>query len=131
MQLPPAKEIGLIIVKKENLADLAALAPNSNLVTTFELTSETDAQVMIDKLAETLKASRIALIRLHDWLDPKIYNQLYLLSKNGRLEFPRLEERVFIDAPKEALVILVSIDQELEKLNYKNIFDLVGPVERC
>lgn len=130
IQFPPAKEIGLIIVKKETLADISASAPNSNLVTSFELTRETDAQETIEQLAETLKSSSIALIRLHEWLDPKIYNQLYLLSKNGRIEFPRLEERVFIEAPKDALVILVSTDQELERLNYKNIFDLVGPVER-
>jgi len=130
MQFPPAKEIGMIIVKKETLADIAALASNSNLVTSFELTTESDAQEVIEQLAETLKAGRIALIRLHEYLDPKIYNQLYLLSKNSRMEFPRLEERIFVDAPKEALVILVSTDKELEKLNYKNIFDLVGLVER-
>lgn len=130
MQFLPAKEIGMIIVKKETLADISALAPNSNLVTTFELTRETDAQEMIEQLAETLKDGRIALIRLHDWLDPKIYNQLYLLSKNGRMEFPKLEERIFVDAPEEALVILVSTDNELEELNYKNIFDIVGLVER-
>lgn len=130
MQFPPAKEIGMIIIKKETLADISALAPNSNLVTSFELNRETDAQEAVEQLADALKAGRIALIRLHDWLDPKIYNQLYLLSKNGRMEFPRLEERVFVDAPKEALVILVSTDEELEKLNYENIFDLVGPVLR-
>ncbi len=99
-------------------------------MTSFDLTRETDAEEAIEQLAETMKAGRIALIRLHDWLDPKIYNQLYLLSKNGRMEFPRLEERVFVETPKEALVILVSTDEELEKLNYENIFDLVGLVER-
>jgi len=130
MQFPPAKEIGMIIAKKETLADVSALAPNSNLVTTFDLTRETDGQEAIEQLAEILKAGRTALIRLHEYLDPKIYNQLYLLSKNGRMEFPRLEERIFIEATNEALVILISTDKELEKLNYKNIFDLVGLVER-
>lgn len=130
MQFPPAKEIGLIVVKKETLADISALAPNSNLVTSFELTRETDAQETIEQLAEAIKAGHTALIRLHEYLDPKIYNQLYLLSKNGRMEFPRLEERVFVEAPKGALIILVSTDNELEKLNYENIFDLAGLVER-
>ena len=130
MQIPPAKEIGLIVVKKETLADISALAPNANLVTAFELTRETDAQEAINQLAETVKSGRVALVRLHEWLDPKIYNQLFLLSKNGRMEFPDVKERAFIEAPKEALVILVSTDQELEKLNYKNIFDLAGTVER-
>jgi hypothetical protein len=130
MQFPPAKELGLIVVKKETLADISALAPNANSVTAFELTRETDAQEAINQLAETVKAGRTALIRLHEWLDPKIYNQLFLLSKNGRMEFPDVDERMFVEAPKEALVILVSTDQELEKLNYKNIFDLAGTVER-
>ena len=130
MQIPPAKEIGLIVVKKETLADISALAPNANLVTAFELTRETDAQEAINQLAETVKSGRVALVRLHEWLDPKIYNQLFLLYKNGRMEFPDVKERAFIEAPKEALVILVSTDQELEKLNYKNIFDLAGTVER-
>ena len=72
----------------------------------------------------------MALIYLHKFLEPKIYNQLYLLSKNGRMEFPAPQERVFVEAPKEALVIIVSTEAELEALNYENIFDLVGPILR-
>ena len=75
-------------------------------------------------------AGRIALIRLREYLDPKIYNQLYLLAQDGHMEYPRLEERVFVDAVKEARVIIVSTDAELEKLNYSNIFDLTAVVER-
>jgi len=130
MQVPPAKKIGLLAVKKETLADVSALAPNPNLVTSFDLTRETDSQEMIEELAKTITAGRIALLCLHDWLDPQIYNQLYLLSKNGRMEYPRLEERIFVQATKEAVIILVSTDRELEKLNYDNLFDLVGLVER-
>ncbi|MBU1033034.1 MAG: hypothetical protein ABII13_00390 [Patescibacteria group bacterium] len=130
LQFPPGKEIGMIIVNKETMADIAALAPNSNLVTGLELTRETDVQEVIEQLADAIKAGRVALIRLHEWLDPKIYNQLFLLSKNGRMEFPDVDERVFVEAPKEAMVILVCTDAELAKLNYENIFDLIGPVER-
>jgi hypothetical protein len=46
------------------------------------------------------------------------------------MEYPRLEERIFVQATKEAVIILVSTDRELEKLNYDNLFDLVGLVER-
>jgi len=124
------KELAILVVKKVNLGDVAALAPNSNLVTTIDLTAETDADEVIGQLADAMRAGRIALIRLREYLDPKIYNQLYLLAQDGHMEYPRLEERVFVDAVKEARVIIVSTDAELEKLNYSNIFDLTAVVER-
>ena len=34
-QLPPAKEIGLIVINKEKLADLSVLMPNPNAVSIF------------------------------------------------------------------------------------------------
>lgn len=130
MQSLKKKEPGILVVKKENLGDIAALAPNSNLVTTMDLQEGTDAEEVIGQLANVMRTGRIALIRVHKYLDPKIYNQLYLLAQDGHMEYPHLEERVFVDAVNEAQVIIVSTDAELEKLNYSNIFDLAGVVER-
>ena len=106
------------------------LAPNSNLVTVIDLQKETDAEEVIGQLADAMRAGRVALIRLYKYLDPKIYNQLYLLAQDGHMEYPHLQERVFVDAVKDARVIIVSTDAELEELNYSNIFDLAGVVER-
>ena len=130
MQTPGNKTIGLLVIKKEELGDISTLAVNSNLVTIIDLTKESDAEQIINQLADDMRIGRIVLMRIHDYLDPKIYNQLFLLAKNGHMEYPRLGERVFADAAKNAQVILVSTDAELEKLNYPNIFDMVGIVER-
>ena len=56
-------------------------------------------------------------MRIHDYLDQKFIIN-FLLAKDGHMEYPRLEERVFVDAAKNAQIILVSTDAELEKLNY-------------
>jgi hypothetical protein len=130
MQISRNKTIGLLVIKKEELSDISALAVNSNLVTIIDLTKESDAEQTINQLADDMRVGRIALMRIHDYLDPKIYNQLFLLAKDGHMEYPRLEERVFVDAAQNAQVILVSTDAELEKLNYFNIFDIVGIAER-
>lgn len=130
LQTERKKEIGLLVVKKELFSDVAALAPNSNLVTVMDLKKEFDSQEVINQLADDMRAGRVSLIRLHDYLDSKIYNQLFLFARDGHMEYPRLEERIFVDAAKNAQIILVSTDAELEKLNYSNIFDIVGIVER-
>jgi hypothetical protein len=130
MQSGKKKEPAILVVKKENLGDVAALAPNSNLVTVIDLQEGTDAEEVIGQLADAMKSGRVALLCLHRYLDPKIYNQLYLLAQDGHMEYPHLEERMFVDAVKDARVIIVSTDAELEKLNYSNIFDLAAVVER-
>ncbi len=131
-RLQPAatKEIGLLVVKKETLADISNLAPDLNMVTSFELTPNKDAETQIDWLYEAMKNKRWAIIRLHEYLDPKIYNQLYLISHDKRMQFSKLEDWVTLDIPEESNIIIVSTDKELEKLNYNNFFSLVGPVER-
>lgn len=130
MQNVRQRVIGLLVLKKENLSDIAALAPNSNLVTSIELSSEIAAEDVVEQMADAMRTGRIALMRLHEYLDPKIYNQLFLLSQDGHMEYPHLEERIFVDAKDNAHVLLLSTDAELEKCNYSNLLDLVGIVER-
>lgn len=126
----PAKEIGLLVINDELIGDLAALSQNSNLTITLELSQDTDAQEVIDVMSEALAAGKLVLLRLHDYLDPKIYNQLWLLAKKGQLEYPLLDQRVVVPASPAAALVIVSTDEELERLNYDNIFDLVGLTER-
>ncbi len=130
MQTPRNRELGLLVIKKEELGDLTALAPNSNLVTTIDLTPEFSSEEAISQLADAMKSGRVVLMRIHEYLDPKIYNQLFLLAQDGHMEYPHLEERIFVDSAISAQVILVSTDKELEKINYPNILNIVGLVER-
>ena len=130
MQSSKKKEPAILVIKKESLGDVTALAPNPNLVVVIDLSEDADAEEIIGQLADAMRAGRTALICLHKYLDPKIYNQLYLLAQDGHMEYPRMEERVFVDAANDARVIIVSTDAELEKLNYSNIFDLAAVVER-
>jgi len=67
---------------------------------------------------------------LHQYLNPAVYNQLHLISNSGRIHFFKLKEEVLLDLPQESQLILVSTDEEIEGLNYKNIFEVVGPVLR-
>jgi hypothetical protein len=130
VQLPEGKEIGLIVVKRENMDDIINCAPNTNLVTSIELTKDADSTEIIKEMADSLTNKKTVIIRMHDWLDPKIYNQLFLLSKEGRMQYADLEDWKVIDCPREGNVIIISTDKEIESLNYKNLFDVVGPVAR-
>jgi hypothetical protein len=130
VQPSAGKDIGLILIKEETLADLVSLTENSNLTAVFELTEDSYVQEFLEKLAEALKGGLTVFIRLHQYLDPAIYNQLYLISRAGRMHFFKLEDEILINVPKEARLILVSTDEEIEKLNYKNLFEIVGPILR-
>jgi spore maturation protein CgeB len=130
VQPSAGKDIGLILIKDETLADLISLCENSNLTAVFELTEDTYVQGFLEELAEALKRGLTVFIRLHQYLDPAIYNQLYLISHAGRMHFFKLEDEILVNVPKEARLILVSTDEEIEKLNYKNLFEIVGPILR-
>jgi len=130
VQPSAGKDIGLILIKDETLADLISLCENSNLTAVFELTGDTYVQGFLEELAEALKRRLTVFIRLHQYLDPAIYNQLYLISHAGRMHFFKLEDEILVNVPKEARLILVSTDEEIEKLNYKNLFEIVSPILR-
>lgn len=124
------KDIGLILIKDESLADLVNLTDKPNSTAVFELKDDTYVPGFLKELAKCLKEGLIVFIRLHRYLDPAVYNQLYLISNAGRIHFFNLEEEILINLPKESQLILVSTDEEIEELNYKNLFEIVGPVLR-
>ena len=130
IQLDFGKNIGLIVVSQETLSDISALTPNSNLVSVYDLTEKINITDLIEELSKNFERKRTVILRLHSYLDPKLYNQIYLISKSGRMEFFNGKDEVFLEIPKESQLILVSTDKELEKLNYKNLFNIVGPILR-
>lgn len=124
------KDIGLMVVGDETLGDLKSLVPNSNLTSTFDLTSDTYITGFLENLAENLSKGRIVFVRIHEYLDPAVYNQLYLISKSGRMDILGSRKNEAINVSNKAMLILVFTDSELEALNYKNILNIVGPVLR-
>jgi hypothetical protein len=129
LQTVRGRELGLLVVKKETLGDLAALCENSNRALIIDV-SKGCVEDIINDLANGIKNGSFILIKIGEYLDQEIYNQLFLLAHANHMEFPRLEKRIFIDSAKETVIVLVSTDKELEKLNYQNIFDIVGLTER-
>lgn len=123
-------DLGLIVSKEENMADIQAALPEPNNVSVYELDIDTLTGETIKQFLSDLQNRRTVLVRLHEFLDPEIYNQLYLIAQSGRADFFLPGDSITFDVPKESALILVSTDEELEKLNYKNIFDLTGPVLR-
>ena len=123
-------DLGMIIVESENLGDLQAALPDPNNVSTYELDQETDITGTIKEFLGDLQNKRTVLLQLHEFLDPKIYNQLHLISQSGRADFFLPNDSITFDVPKESVLILVSTNEELGKLNYHNILDIVGPVLR-
>ncbi len=124
------KDIGLIVSAEEILEDLKSLVPNSNLVTIFDLTSDTYITGFLENLAKSLSKESIIFVRIHEYLDPAFYNQLYLISKSNRMDIFGPTKDDAINISDKAMLILVSTDNELENLNYKNILNIVGPVLR-
>ena len=130
VQPTAGKDIGLILVKDENMADLVSLTENSNSTAIFELKEDTYVDGFLEELAEALKRGLLVFVRLHQYLDPAVYNQLHLISNSGRMHFFKLKEEVLLNLPQKSQLILVSTDKEIESLNYKNLFEVVGPVLR-
>src|SRR4030042_84451 len=121
-------DIGLIVAEKENLSDLQSALNNSNDASVYDLAEDTVANEVIKQILQDLKSSRVVLAKLHRYLEPSLYNQLYLISQSGRADYFLPEGSLTFDVPKGAALILVSTSEELEKLNYKNILEICGPV---
>lgn len=130
LQTPQNCTLGLLVVKKQTLGDIATLAPNPNVVTTIDADSAVPAEDVITALSDAMRSGRTALIRIHTQIDPSVYNQLFLLAQNGSMEYPCLEERIFVNVNDGASVILVLTDSELEQSNYPELMNIVGVVER-
>jgi len=94
VQPAAGKDIGLIIIKDESLADLVSLTGNSNSTEVFELKEDTYIEGFLEELVEALKKSLLVFVRLHQYLNPAVYNQLHLISNSGRIHFFKLKEEV-------------------------------------
>lgn len=130
LQPKGAKHIGLLIIGEEKMAEIISLSLDTNKTYGLDLNNEESGEEIVEKLSEIIKLNYLILIRLHEYLNPKIYNQLYLLAKKGQMEFPLLEDRVFVEADEKSAIVLITTDKEMETLNYKNIFDIVSYTQR-
>jgi len=123
-------DIGMIVVKEENLGDIQAALPDPNNTSVYELDTQTPVSQTIKEILTALQNKQTILIQIHEFLSPEIYNQLYLIAQSGRADFFLPEGEMAFDVAKDAVLILISTDKELENLNYKNIFEVAGPVLR-
>lgn len=130
MSSPQALNIGLIVINNESMGDLIALAKNSNATAALEIIKEMDIADFIRNLAKNLNDKKMVFIRLHNYLDPKIYNQFYLIANNARMEYFEGKKDIIINIPSEAQLIVIMTNEELEALNYKDILNIFGPVLR-
>ncbi len=126
------KDIGLICLGDYDLSEIVSSIPESNKTALFELNKETVSAELIKEIADLFehKKKTILILRLHDYLSPKIYNQLYLISRSRKMDFSYLEEDVYTKISSDTQIILVTTEEELENLNYDNLLNLVGPVLR-
>lgn len=129
-QSASGKNIGLIVIKDENLGDLTALTKNSNDTSIIQIDKNIDVLDFIKDLTNNLTDKKMVFIRLHKYLDPKIYNQFYLLTNNARMEYFDQDKDIVVNIPCESQIIIVMTDEELEELNYKDILNTFSPVLR-
>lgn len=124
------KDFGLIIRNKETISDIVSSFPNSNLVSVYDLTKDTYVSDFLKNLAKEIEKERIILLCLHDYLSPQIYNQFHLVYKTGKMTLFEFEDNIIAKVPKKTQLILISTNEELERVNYKNLFNIVGPILR-
>ena len=122
------RDIGLIVTAGENLADIQAAFPNPNSVSLYETTEDVDN--IIKNILQDLKSEKDVLLKLSDWLDPSLYNQLYLISCSGRADYFLPEGSITFDIPKNSVLVLTIDSGDLERLNYKDFLNICGPVLR-
>lgn len=124
------KNIGLIVIKDENLGDLTALTKNSNDTSVMQIDKDIDILDFIKDLAKNLTDKKMVFIRLHKYLNPKIYNQFYLLTNNARMEYFDRDKDIVVNIPHQSQVVVVMTNEELESLNYKDILNTFSMVLR-
>lgn len=124
------KDIGLIVVEEETVGDFKKMVSNSNLTTVFDLDPDIDVTNFLEDLSKSLIKENTVFVRVHEYLSPTIYNQIYLISKSARMHIFAPNQDKVINIPNKAMLILVFSEDELEKLNYKDLLNIVGPVLR-
>lgn len=130
-KIQPAKgyDIGLLVTS-DNLGDISAALPDSNNISVYELLKSEPLEKIIKGILNDLKSGRNILLRLHDYLDPSVYNQLFLIARSGRTDYFLPEGSITFNVPKSAVLLIVISTQELENLNYKDFLNVCGPVLR-
>jgi hypothetical protein len=131
LQPPSGKDIGLIVASdKKNRDNIFNFLIKQKSFQGIEMKDNPATTSFLKDFKKSLKKNHNSILKMGDYLSPKIYNQFYLISKEGRLHFWELKEDIVYDIPaKNQLVIIIS-QEDLDNLNYKNILNIVGPILR-
>ena len=131
MQNSERMAIGLLILKKnDDMTNIVDNVIKKQSIKLIEVNKEEDSQKIINEMTSAFEKGQGMALRLSNTLDAMIYNQLDIISQAGHMEYPTKDERKFVYPTKGSYLVLISTDQELESMNYTNIFNLVTLTER-
>lgn len=125
-----ALPIAMIVSKKDVGADVVALSGMSNRIVYLRADKNSDEVELIVELVKSLEKRMITFLEIGDFLHPTIYNAIYLLSSSGRIEYNTQKDRIVARPAKGATLILFTNENNLNKLNYDNLLNFVGLIER-
>lgn len=129
MQEIGTREIGLVVVENnEDLDPVLEIVKNKGNVAVAKLTKKVLAIDFIKGLKQHLDEGKSVVIELGYYLDPKIYNQFYLISTNNRMEYFSGEDDVVFNLPKGGWILIVIKKEDLNQLNYQDFLNIIGPV---
>ena len=128
MQSKSKLSIGLLVL--ENGDDFNLISNELKHVKIIDNERDEDVEDVIDNMTTSMEKGQGICFKIGPYLDPKIYNQLHMLAQTGHMEYPTREERKFVYPSEGSYIVIVATDQDLEKLNYTNIFDIASLTER-
>jgi hypothetical protein len=125
------KEVGLIVASDDEQVSQIEKNLNSDTISAIDLDDNNKASTeLLKEIVESLKQNQFTILAVGDKLSPKLYNQIYLASKNGRIHFIENDKNQVVDINKENQLVLLISQKNLDNLSYDNIVDLAGPVLR-
>lgn len=129
MQQSKTHELGLVVVKSdEDLAETLTIIKNKEDVAVAKLTRKVLATDFIVGLKENLAKEKGLVVELGNYLNPKIYNQFYLISQQDKLEYFSQGEEVIFKLPQKTWILVLAKQSDLDSLNYPDFYNIVGPV---
>jgi len=123
-------QTAIIIAKKEDSSSVINSAGLVDKIIYLKTDRNSDDIEVAEVLAKAIKNGKMVILEIGEFLSPLIYNDIYLFSKAGRIEYNTSAERVVANSAKGASLVLFINEDNLNKLNYDNLLNIVGLVER-
>jgi len=119
--------LGMIIMNGDQVSDILSVLPEPNKNSLYKIDFESDIEDTLDLILRDLLQKRNVFLHIKDFLPPKIYSQLYLFSREGRMDFiDSGGQNMSVDIPEEAVIIVLIDKDDFDSLNYKNMHDLIN-----